>query len=230
VNGRSILEAQERRRPTLEYDPRETMCADDKKNGRRSMFADSRLLFRLWLKNPRKIGAVAVSSPELAAAMARQIPQRKDGYVVELGGGTGPVTRAILESGVAPERLVVIERDPTLHSHLQERHPGVKVLMGNAAHLQSMMEEHDIAPVIAIVSSLPLLSMKEPERCRIGDQSFAVLEPGAPFIQFTYGLFSPLPRRRLGVHGRVKERVLQNLPPASIWLYEKPRMQRRAAE
>ena len=60
------------------------------------MFAESRLLFKLWLKNPRKIGAVAVSSAELAAAMARQMP-RGPGCVVELGGGTGSVTKAILE-------------------------------------------------------------------------------------------------------------------------------------
>ena len=70
------------------------------------MLSDSRLLFKLWLKNPFKIGAVAVSSPELAAAMARHIPNRAEGYVVELGGGTGPVTRAILECGVARNRLV----------------------------------------------------------------------------------------------------------------------------
>src|SRR5262245_61823303 len=197
------------------------MHSDDKE-ARRRRFADWRLLFSLWLKNPRKIGAVAVSSPELAAAMARQVPRRDDGYVVELGGGTGPVTRAILESGVAPERLVVIERDPTLHRHLKKRHPGVTVLLGDALHLRTILKQRCIAPIVAIVSSLPLLSMKEVERCRIGAQSFAVLEPGAPFIQFTYGLFSPLPRRRLAVQGRVKDRVLQNLPPANVWRYERP--------
>jgi phosphatidylethanolamine/phosphatidyl-N-methylethanolamine N-methyltransferase len=213
----------------LEYDELETMRTDEKE-ARRRRFADWRLLFSLWLKNPRKIGAVAVSSPELAAAMARQVPQRDDGYVVELGGGTGPVTSAILESGVAPERLVVIEREPTLHRHLKKRHPGVTVLLGNALNLRSMLKQKGIAPVIAIVSSLPLLSMTESERCRIGAQSFAVLEPGAPFIQFTYGLFSPLPRRRLAVNGKVKDRVLQNLPPANIWLYERPVSKRRALE
>jgi len=57
-----------------------------------------------------------------------------------------------------------------------------------------------------------------------------VLEPGAPFIQFTYGLFSPLPRRRLALNGKVKDRVLQNLPPANIWLYERPVSKRRALE
>lgn len=200
----------------------------DEKEARRRRFADWRLLFSLWLKDPRKIGAIAVSSPELAAAMARLVPRGADGYVVELGGGTGPVTRAILETGVAPERLVVIERDPTLHRHLQKRHPGVTVLLGNALHLRSMLKQRAIAPVIAIVSSLPLLSMTERERCQIGAQSFAVLEPGAPFIQFTYGLFSPLPRRRLAVQGRVEDRVLQNLPPANIWIYDRPAAKRRA--
>ena len=105
---------------------------------------------------------------------------------------------------------------------LKERHPGVKVLLGDALHLQSLLKREGISPVVAVVSSLPLLSMKKTVQYRIGAQAFAVLETGAPFIQFTYGLFSPLPRRKLGVHGRVKDRVLQNLPPASIWLYEKP--------
>jgi len=198
----------------------------------RANFADSLLLFRLWLKSPLKIGAVAVSSPELAAAMARQIPRGTDGYVVELGAGTGPVTRAILEAGVAPERLVVIERNPTLHRHLKERYPDVRVMLGDAVRLRRMMKQNGISPVIAIVSSLPLRSMKESERCRIADESFSVLEPGAPFIQFTYGLSSPLPRRGLGVHGRLKDRVLQNLPPANIWLYTNtsPRAARRQAD
>lgn len=185
------------------------------------MFAESKLLFKLWLKNPRKIGAVAVSSPELAASMARQIPAG-DGYVVELGGGTGPVTRAILESGTPADRVVVLERDPTLHRVLSERYPQVKNILGDALHLQALLKEHGIHPIKAVVSSLPLLSMKKAVQYGIGAQAFAVLEPGAPFIQFTYGFFSPLPHRELGVQGRVKDRVLQNLPPASVWSYRRP--------
>jgi phosphatidylethanolamine/phosphatidyl-N-methylethanolamine N-methyltransferase len=185
------------------------------------MFAESKLLFKLWLKNPLKIGAVTASSPELAAAMAKHIPAG-DGYVVELGGGTGPVTRAILAAGTPPERLIVVERDATLHRVLCERYPQVRVVLGDAVHLQSLLRKAGIDHVKAVVSSLPLLSMKKAVQYRIGAQAFAVLQPGAPFIQFTYGLFSPLPHRRLGVHGAVKARVLQNLPPASVWLYRKP--------
>jgi phosphatidylethanolamine/phosphatidyl-N-methylethanolamine N-methyltransferase len=186
------------------------------------MLSDSRLLLKLWLKNPMKIGAVAASSPELAGAMARHIPPHGEGYVVELGGGTGPVTRAILNAGVPVDRLVVVERDPTLHRHLAERYPGVRVLLGDAMHLQQLLRREGITPVRAIVSSLPLLSMKKAIQHRIGAQIFAVLAPDAPLIQFTYGLFSPLKnRQRLGVSGAVKDRVLQNLPPASVWLYRR---------
>ena len=185
------------------------------------MLSESRLLLKLWLKNPLKIGAVAASSPELAAAMARHIPLGTDGYVVELGGGTGPVTRAILDTGIAPERLIVVERDPVLHRHLAARYPAVRVLQGDAMHLQQLLRREGIQPVKAIVSSLPLLSMKKAIQHRIGSQAFAVLEPGAPLIQFTYGFFSPLNRRLLGVSGSVEDRVLQNLPPASVWLYRK---------
>ena len=186
------------------------------------MLSESRLLLKLWLKNPLKIGAVAASSPELAAAMARHIPLTGEGFVVELGGGTGPVTRAILDAGVPRDRLVVVERDLTLHRHLTERYPGVRILQGDAMHLQQLLRREGVAPVKAIVSSLPLLSMKKAIQHRIGAQIFAVLEPDAPMIQFTYGLFSPLKnRQRLGVSGAVQDRVLQNLPPASVWLYRK---------
>jgi phosphatidylethanolamine/phosphatidyl-N-methylethanolamine N-methyltransferase len=195
---------------------------------RSTMFSDSRLLFKLWLKNPFKIGAVAVSSPELASAMARHIPVGIEGYVVELGGGTGPVTRAILAAGVPAERLVVIERDPTLHRHLSQRYPGVRVLLGDAMHLQTLLKREGIQPVKAIVSSLPLLSMKKAIQHRIGAQAFAVLAPDAPLIQFTYGFFSPLNRNRLGVSGAVQDRVLQNLPPASVWIYRRGHHDRQA--
>ena len=194
------------------------------------LFSESRLLFKLWLKNPRKIGAVAVSSAELAAAMARQVP-RGPGWVVELGGGTGSVTKALLKAGIPPEKLIVLERDPTLHKVLHERYPGVKILLGDAGRLQPLLKREGIDHVKAIVSSLPLISMKRATQDRITSQAFNVLEPGAPLIQFTYSLFSPIPRRRHGVHGEVGDRVLQNLPPPSVWVYRKPHAHsRRAAE
>jgi phosphatidylethanolamine/phosphatidyl-N-methylethanolamine N-methyltransferase len=132
------------------------------------------------------------------------------------------VTRAILAAGTRLDRLVVIERDLTLHRLLGDRYPGLLVIHGDAQHLQAHLDRHGIDDVKAVVSSLPLLSMKKSVQDRIAQQVFSCLKPGRPLIQYTYGLLSPLPRRRLGIEGEVRDRVLHNLPPASVWMYRKP--------
>jgi phosphatidylethanolamine/phosphatidyl-N-methylethanolamine N-methyltransferase len=180
------------------------------------------LFFTRWLKDPLKIGAIAPSSRDLAEAMARLVPVGSRLPVIELGGGTGVITEALLDAGVAPERLFVIERDEHFHSLLTERFPGVSILAGDAAELVSLLAPLGITKAAAVVSGLPLLSMRKATQQRIIEQSLALLEPGAPLIQFTYGLFSPIPRREFGVRGEVKRRVLNNLPPASVWLYHRP--------
>jgi phosphatidylethanolamine/phosphatidyl-N-methylethanolamine N-methyltransferase len=180
------------------------------------------LFFTRWLKDPLTVGAIAPSGRDLAEAMARLVPPGSHLPVIELGGGTGVITRALLDADVAPERLFVIERDPHFHSLLTERFPGVTILAGDAAELVSLLAPRGIAKVAAVVSGLPLLAMRKTTQQRIIEQSFALLEPGAPLIQFTYGLFSPIPRREFGVRGEVKRRILNNLPPASVWLYHRP--------
>jgi phosphatidylethanolamine/phosphatidyl-N-methylethanolamine N-methyltransferase len=191
--------------------------------------SDPTLFFRLWLKDPFKIGAIAPSSPDLARAMASLVPDSQHYPIVELGGGTGVITQALLERGIPPQKLIVVERDPTLHDLLQKRFPSVNVVQGDAAHLGALLHPHGISKVSTIVSGLPLLVFRKSVQQEIIAAAFAVMERGAPFIQFTYGPFSPLPRKELGLVGRVRKRVLNNLPPASIWVYQRATETRAAA-
>lgn len=179
------------------------------------------LFLKRWLKDPLMIGAIAPSSRELAAAMARLVPADSQDPVIELGGGTGVITQALLEAGIAPTRLIVVERDEALHDLLVKRFPEVRILLGNAADLGELLRPLGVTRACAVVSGLPLLAMRDSVRDRIVEESFALLGPAAPFIQFTYGLVSPIPRRKLGIQGEVKSRVLNNLPPASVWLYHR---------
>jgi phosphatidylethanolamine/phosphatidyl-N-methylethanolamine N-methyltransferase len=76
-----------------------------------------------WLQHPLKVGAVSPSGKALAQAIAAEIDPEIPGPIVELGPGTGPVTEALIERGIAPERLVLVEYDPDFCKLLRRRFP-----------------------------------------------------------------------------------------------------------
>jgi phosphatidylethanolamine/phosphatidyl-N-methylethanolamine N-methyltransferase len=183
--------------------------------------ADALMFAQAWMRTPRGVGAIAPSGWPLAAAMAREVdPLAAPGMVVELGGGTGQFTRALLKRGVASDRLLVIERDAGLAKLLCRRFPAIDIVCDDACRLEEVLRqrgaERDVA---AIVSGLPLLSLPREVRNRIAAQCFDVLAPGRPLVQFTYGPVSPVPRDRPGIEARAVARVLWNLPPATVWRY-----------
>jgi phosphatidylethanolamine/phosphatidyl-N-methylethanolamine N-methyltransferase len=180
---------------------------------------DLALFFGRWLRAPHRIGAVAPASRFLARAMAEQVELRDGHPVVELGGGTGSVTRALLEVGVPPERLIVVEHDERLFRLLRHRFPQLRVLHGDAGHLVALLRPLGIEAVSTVISSLPLVAMPKRLRRQIVDQSFALLGEAGRFIQYTYALTSPLARRELGLKGRIAARIWFNVPPAAVWSY-----------
>jgi phosphatidylethanolamine/phosphatidyl-N-methylethanolamine N-methyltransferase len=177
------------------------------------------IFFTRWLKAPHHIGAVAPSSRFLARAMATQVDLRRAEPVIELGGGTGSVTKALLEAGLPVDRLIVVERDVRLYKMLRRRFPQLRIVLGDARHLVELLRPLGIDVVSAVVSSLPLISMSKTMRRQIINQSFALLGEAGRFIQYTYSLSSPLAGREFGLRGRVAARVWLNFPPASVWNY-----------
>ncbi|MGC9127658.1 MAG: class I SAM-dependent methyltransferase [Acidithiobacillus sp.] len=169
---------------------------------------------REFLRDPRAIGAVFPSSPYLARKMAGLVPAG-DGFVLELGPGLGPVTRALLERGVAPADLILVERSPRMVAHLRRRFPGVEVIEGDAARLEDYLGARGTAR--AIVSSLPLRSMPASVVRQILDQFPGISRPGTVFIQFTYhprsSCHSIIPQVFEHDGGHF---VWRNLPPARV--------------
>jgi phosphatidylethanolamine/phosphatidyl-N-methylethanolamine N-methyltransferase len=114
--------------------------------------------FRQWLKAPLTTAAVSPSSKELAAEMLSQLPDgaRK---VIELGGGTGVFTEALLERGIAPENLLVFELNESLHQHLMQRFPQTRVVCADALSTARVVEREKFAragEVDAVISGLGL--------------------------------------------------------------------------
>lgn len=190
----------------------------------KSALADNARFLRSWIENPRGVGAVSPSGPALARTMANFVDLSREGPIVELGPGTGPVTQALLEHGVPPSRLLLVEYETSFCDLLRTRFPGVEVVQGDAYGLKKTLDGKLQGPVASVVSSLPLLNQPEADRLRLLDQSFDMMGPGGVFIQFTYGLFSPIPlKRHPGRPAIVGEAapVWLNIPPARVWRYRR---------
>lgn len=172
------------------------------------------------LRNPRAVGACCPSSTQLARAVAAAVDPSADGLVLELGGGTGAITAALLERGVPPERLIVLERDPALARHLEERFSALKVIFGDASHLASLLARvGGGARIATVVSSLPMISLSKDESRVIGAQICAVLAPGGALVQYTYQMGVPHDRLPCCLELACFDRVWINMPPARVEVY-----------
>lgn len=176
---------------------------------------------RSWLDRPLTTGAVTPSGKALARAMAAPVDPHGTGPVIELGPGTGPVTEALLRRGIAPGRLVLVEYAPEFADMLRQRFPGVTVVTGDAYDIGATLRGHLDAPASAIVSSLPLLTKSIHRRAALLNACFDLAAPGAPFIQFTYGVVPPVPLKSGAFDARAGKRVWWNLPPARVWVYRR---------
>ena len=176
---------------------------------------------RSWIERPLSIGAVTPSGKILARTMARYVDPDSNGPVVELGPGTGPVTEALVRAGVAPSRLVLVEFDAGFCRILRSRFPDATLVQGDAYSLRRLLEALLLQPAAAVVSGLPLVTKPLKMRLRLIRDAFDLMLPGAPFVQFTYSVASPLPRRLGGVSVEASERIWMNIPPARVWVYRK---------
>jgi phosphatidylethanolamine/phosphatidyl-N-methylethanolamine N-methyltransferase len=184
-------------------------------------FDDEVRFIRSWLEKPLSTGAVTPSGRVLARAMARYVEPDLPGPVVELGPGTGPVTEALVDHGVDPARLVLVEFNPIFCQLLRARFPTATVIQADAYGLRRVLSNLMRQPAAAMVSGLPLFTKPLRMRVRLLRDALSLLLPGAPFVQFTYAVVPPIPRVSAGVSAEASERIWMNLPPARVWVYRK---------
>jgi phosphatidylethanolamine/phosphatidyl-N-methylethanolamine N-methyltransferase len=179
---------------------------------------DVLLFFRALASNPRTVGAIAPSGPNLANLITSEITAAS-GPVLELGPGTGIFTEALLQRGVRESDLTLIEYGSDFMRVLQMRFPRARVLWMDASWIIS----HDLfreRPFGAVVSGLPLLNMSPKKVMAILTGAFSNLKAGGAFYQFTYGMQCPISKshlNRLGLKATCIGRVLLNVPPASVY-------------
>jgi phosphatidylethanolamine/phosphatidyl-N-methylethanolamine N-methyltransferase len=185
--------------------------------------SDSTVFLREWLVNPQRMGAVAPSSPMLGAAMARWLPRNPNSYVLELGPGTGAVTDALLKYGLREDRLLGIEKNPTLAKILRKRFQQAQIITGDAWDLDKLLPDlpHHIESVGAVISSLPLLNFPKEEADALARKIRAILEPRGRWVQYSYQIGKDRSRGGSDFKLVASKVVWFNLPPARVSVYQK---------
>lgn len=190
---------------------------------RQRVFAGSyRRFLQSWLDDPRAVGAVAPSGRPLAKLMTREIASGM--RVLELGPGTGTVTREILARGVAAADLCLVERCPGFADLLERDYPGVTVVRGDATLTQDALVSRR-GSFDAIVSGLPLVLFSREQKAQLLDECFRLLAGHGALVQFTYGGRCPLDRRdlaRRGLEARCVGFIARNVPPAFVYRMGRP--------
>lgn len=166
------------------------------------------------------MGAALPSSQCLARTMANRVPIDDTTVVVELGGGTGVVTQALIDAGVHVDRFHIVERSPELAAVLKDRFPQQHIVEGDAANLTSLFADIS-GQVDLVISSLPLRSLPQDLVESILGQIHQILRPGGHLVQFTYDLRG---HRQLSQQQLMKKyfqfknakNVWTNLPPARV--------------
>jgi phosphatidylethanolamine/phosphatidyl-N-methylethanolamine N-methyltransferase len=189
-------------------------------SAKKSLRLDDEVHFlRSWMEKPLATGAVTPSGKPLARAMASYVDPDLEGKVIELGPGTGAVTAALVEQGIDPKRLVLVEFNPSFCRLLRARYPEATVVQGDAYAIRRLAGSLIRRPAAAVVSSLPLFTKPLKFRLRLVNDAFNMMHPGAPFIQFTYAVVPPIPKELEGATTECSERIWLNLPPARVWVY-----------
>ena len=185
-------------------------------------FDDELRFFKGWMDKPKAVGSIVPTSSVTARKMASVINPGSGLPVLELGPGTGVITRAILRHGVKPQNLYSVEYSTDFVRHLRKHYPGVNVIQGDAFDLGKTLGPVGEMTFDAAISGVPLLNFPVAQRVAYIEDVLDRLPAGRPVVQLTYGPLSPVPAGRGNYTVEHFHFVLRNIPPTQLWIYRRP--------
>lgn len=184
-------------------------------------FGDEIRFFKGWMNNTRAVGSIIPTSSVTARRMASVVDVKSGLPVLELGPGTGVITKAILETGLPPEKLTSIEFSTDFYNHLVARFDGVNFINGDAFDLDKTLGDLSGATFDSVISAVPLLNFPMHKRVSLIEDLLSRIPVGRPIVQISYGPLSPvvaMPDRYQITH---LDFVVRNIPPAQLWTYRR---------
>lgn len=184
-------------------------------------FDDELKFFKGWIDKPKAVGSIVPTSSTTARKMASVVNPNAGLPVLEVGPGTGVITRAILAQGVKPENLYAVEYSPDFVRHLRQLYPGVNVIEGDAFNLDATLGDKSGLTFDSVVSGVPLLNFPVAQRIAYVESLLDRIPTGRPIVQLTYGPLSPIPPGRGDYTVEHFHFVIRNIPPTQLWIYRR---------
>lgn len=186
-----------------------------------SKFDDEIRFIRGMMAQPKTVGAIMPTSQRMANKMASIIDPDSGLKVLELGPGTGVITKAILDKGVKPESLVSIEYSTPFYQHLMAKYPGVNFINGDAFDIAETLRAYEGETFDCVISGIPLLNFPMHVRVKLIEELLKLIPAGRPVVQFSYGPISPVTARPDSYKIEHFDFIVRNIPPAQIWHFKK---------
>lgn len=178
---------------------------------------------------------MAPSSRYLTEAMVRPLPLKRARIVVEVGPGTGVMTRALLEMIPFEATLLAFEINPRFSRYLKSHVPDsrLEIINASAETFRAEVLRHGHDRVDAVVSSLALGFMPAAQRQAFLSEVGNLLDENGVFTQYQYihslqvknGQVRRFDLERLlGQYFRSVHRTMiwRNLPPAFVFVCKGP--------
>lgn len=184
-------------------------------------FDEELKFFKGWIDRPKAVGAIVPTSSVTSRRMASIIDTASGLPVLEVGPGTGVITKAILARGIRPENLTSVEYSPEFVRHLRTLYPGVNVIEGDAFNLTDSLGDQRDTIFDCVISAVPLLNMPVERRVAYLQDILGRIPEGRPVMQITYGPLSPIPAGKGDYTLKHFDFVMRNIPPAHLWVYRR---------
>jgi phosphatidylethanolamine/phosphatidyl-N-methylethanolamine N-methyltransferase len=177
--------------------------------------------FRGMMQGPKQVGAIVPTSSITARKMASVVDLSSGLPVLELGPGTGVITKQILARGIAPDKIVSVEYSRDFYERLVEDYAGVNFIHGDAFDLEKTLGTFAGQTFDSVISAVPLLSFPMEARIRLIDDLLTRIPAGRPVVQITYGPVSPVIAKPDRYHIQHFDFIVRNIPPAQLWIYRR---------
>lgn len=144
------------------------------------------IFIKYFFKSAKHTGAIAPSSHFLAQKIVSQSKIKNARTIIELGPGTGAITKEIIRKKSKDSVLWTFEINPDFVSHLKKNYPEANHIQADISSLGEITRKNNIGKIDAIISGIPFASLGKYDCEKMLTEINGVMDETTRFVLFTY--------------------------------------------